>query len=79
MPEMRIAFDIKLKRPGCVLIQAAMGATAGVASKFPTESWLLSPTPDMRVYPLTDDQLSKLVVIVEREVQRGRTVTESQK
>lgn len=63
---MRIAFDIKLMRPGCVLVQAAMGADPQTCHPFDTEDWLLTPTPDMKVYPVTDEQLDKLVTMTEQ-------------
>jgi hypothetical protein len=63
----RIAFDTKLRRPGCVLIQTALGGDvpqALFASLFPAESWVLAPTPDMQVYEATDDQLARLSELV---------------
>lgn len=74
MPErlrkvIRIAFDIKLMRPGCVLLQVALGCRSRIAHKFPVESWLIAPTPDLRVYEITDEQLSRLIARVEN--QRG--------
>lgn len=62
---MRLAFDIKKMRPGCVLIAAALGADPVAARRFPTESWLLSPTSDMGVYETTEDQLAQLIERVE--------------
>jgi hypothetical protein len=64
----RIMFDAKLKRPGCVLLQAAIGGEFGARFHrlFPTESWLTKPTPDMRVYLATDEELEKLGEIVRR-------------
>lgn len=56
-----VAYDVVLDRPGCVLVAAAMGADTEVCHLFPTDSWLLAPTPDMRVYPTTEAQLAKLV------------------
>lgn len=59
---MKIAYDAKLKRPGCVLLQASFGCVEpNLADLFPIDSWLLAPTPDLRVYSLKEDQLSKLV------------------
>ena len=58
-----IAYDIKLKRPACVLVQAGMGATVDVTEHFEVEDWLLSPTPDMSLYPVTAEQLEQLKVI----------------
>lgn len=62
---MRIAYDPKLKRPGCAILQAAFGCDPAMSSHFDTEDWLLSPTEHMAVYPVTDEQLVKLVKITE--------------
>jgi hypothetical protein len=60
-----IAYDCVLKRPGCVLLQAVYGATIDRfdMQKFPSESWLINPTPDLKVYPLTPEILQQLVRI----------------
>lgn len=60
MTEYTIAYDCERKQPGCVLIQAAMSATIPnyvLMKHFDTSDWLLTPTDDMAVYPITDDQL----------------------
>lgn len=61
---MRIAFDIKLMRPGCAIIQAAYGCDGRIAHEFPTDTWLLTPTPDIKIYPVTAEQIAKLVQMV---------------
>lgn len=58
---MTIAYDAVLRRPGCALIQAAFGATIDVSLYFDSKVWLLSPTPDMRLYEVTPEQLAILV------------------
>jgi hypothetical protein len=65
MTKLRIAYDIKLKRPACVLVAAGMGADAQLAHRFHVDHWLLAPTPDMRVYPITEQQLSQLVLLTD--------------
>ena len=57
-----IAYDLDEQRPGCVLIQAAMGASisSDALIAFPTESWLLAPTPAMRLFEVTPHQLDIL-------------------
>lgn len=58
----KIAYDVKLMRPGCVLLQAAFRCDSQVAHAFDPQDWLLAPTPDLKVYPLRDDaQLKQLV------------------
>lgn len=62
---MKVAFDIKLKRPACVLVAAGLGADSSAASRFDTKDWLLHPTPDMQVFETTEEQLAQLVEMVE--------------
>lgn len=57
----RIVYDTVLKRPGCVLIQAAMQGSPDMANLFPVESWLTHITPDMAVYEATQEQIDILV------------------
>lgn len=63
---MKIAFDCTQKRPGCALLQAAHGADLEVLREFPCETWILSPTSDMRVYQVTKEQLTKLVEMAKK-------------
>lgn len=65
---MRIAFDAKLMRPACVILQAAFGCGPSIAHRFPTTSWLLAPTPDMHVYEIDEDNLKKLVQRVKEKL-----------
>lgn len=58
---MKIAYDIKQMRPGCVLVAAGMGADIEPCHAFDVEDWLLAPTPDMKVYEIKPDELKKLV------------------
>lgn len=57
---MRLVFDMKLRRPGCVILQAAMGGDTRAANRLPAESWLVAPTDDMRVYEITEAELDQL-------------------
>ena len=68
---MKIAFDIKRMRPGCVLLAAALGADPEAAHPFNSKHWLLEPTPDMKVYNITSEQLKELVEKVE-DTHRGK-------
>ncbi len=63
---MKVAYDITLMRPGCVLVAAGMGADPSASQAFPTETWLLSPTRDMRVYDTTPEQLAQLVEMTKK-------------
>ena len=61
MSQYRIVFSPKECRPGCVLLQAAMGGTVpSFESLFPAETWLIAPTDDMAAYPADDAILEKL-------------------
>lgn len=58
----RIAYDISQMRPGCAIVQAAMGCDPSVCHEFPTDSWLVAPTDGMKSYPITsEEQLNWLV------------------
>lgn len=58
----RVVYDIKLMRPACVLVAASFGVNPEVNRQFDTQDWLLSPTPDMKVYPIeSDEQLAQLI------------------
>jgi hypothetical protein len=64
--EMIIVFDAKLMRPACVLLQAAFGAdNFNVANLFDAKLWLVAPTPDMKRFEVTKEQLQLLVKKVE--------------
>lgn len=58
---MKIAYDIRQMRPGCVLLQAAMGGDPFCAKQFDSETWLVFPTPDLHVYEVSDKQLQELI------------------
>ena len=67
---MKIVFDTKLKRPGCALLQAAMGGSVPNFNQlFPAETWLVSPTPDMHAYDVTESQLKQLVAMALRAIE----------
>lgn len=42
-----IAYDTVRRRPGCVIIQAAMGGSGELANRFPAELWLTEVTDPM--------------------------------
>lgn len=56
-----LAYDIKQRKVGCVLLQVAMGGSSVIAQQIPIEDWLLAPTPDLQVYRLTDDEVAQLI------------------
>lgn len=63
---MKIAYDIKLMRPGCVLVQVGLNADREAAMAFDTRDWLTTITPDMKVYPINEDQLVQLIQMTEK-------------
>jgi len=63
---MKFCFDMKLMRPGCVLLAAALGGDTELAKKFSTEIWLLSPTPDLKVYEITPEEFAAAVPRIEQ-------------
>ena len=65
---MKIVYDARLKRPGCVLLQAMGGNVPNFSKLFPSESWLVAPTPDMKLYDVTPEQLKRLVEIAESQL-----------
>lgn len=58
---MKIAYDIKLMRPGCAIIQSALGGSPEIKNLFPVETWLEAPTEDMKVYEVSEKQLEELI------------------
>lgn len=55
----KLVYDLKLRRPGCVILQAALAPGSGsidLARFWPTSLWLVAPTPDLVVYPCTREQ-----------------------
>jgi hypothetical protein len=63
-----IAYDPVLKRPGCAIVQRSLGATIGNDDLHRMNGWLLSPTPNMAVFPLADQgQIEVLIAITNKE------------
>jgi hypothetical protein len=63
MSQYRIVFSPKECRPGCVLLQAMSGGTVPgerFQDLFPSETWLVALTDDMKAYPVDDEQLEQL-------------------
>jgi hypothetical protein len=75
----RIVFSPSQRRPGCVLLQVALGGDvdSGTFHKFfPSETWLVSPTDDMGAYPIDEvhslEALSKIAAKATPPRSRGR-------
>jgi hypothetical protein len=56
-----LAYDAQQRRPACVLVAAAMGASTSAAKEFPSELWLVAPTSAMRLYKVSEQQLYIIV------------------
>ena len=56
-----IAYDTTRRRPGCVNVAAALGADTDLPQLFPDDWWLTYPTPEMKVFPVTDEQVAALL------------------
>lgn len=52
---------MKLMRPGCVLLQALHGGTVDGFKLQCLGNWLVSMTPDMALYEITNEQLDLLI------------------
>lgn len=70
---MRITFDIKLRRPACPILAAFHGGNIHIPHLFDVETWLISPTDNMKTYEITEEELHQLVKKVEGwQKQRAR-------
>lgn len=69
-----LVFDVKLKRPACVLLQAAYGCSPyGAVMKFDSETWLVMPTDDMRRIKGTKEQWERLAAVVNAQARQERS------
>lgn len=60
-------YDIKLKAPACVLLQAAGQCNwTSLAELFPTQYWLVTPTPGMQKISGTREEWKKAAAITEQ-------------
>ena len=55
------AFNIEAMRPACVNLQAIYGGTPRLVMDFPSCCWQLFPSDDIKVYPVTADQIQILI------------------
>lgn len=68
-----IAYDCDLDQPGCVMVAAGLCADTAIPQLFETSSWIVSLTPGMRRYEVTDEQLALLVERVNARHKQGAT------
>ena len=65
----RIAFSVERRRPGCVLVQAALAGTVPTDlfhDLFPAETWISGVGGDMKAYDATRDQLDQLAAMANK-------------
>jgi hypothetical protein len=71
----KLVYDLEKKRPACALLQAVLGGDQGMANNFPSEHWLIAPTPGMKTYQISDQELAS-VIQYHRRLVVGVTVPE---
>ena len=58
---MKLLYDIELRRPACVLLQAIAGGDRfGLSRYFSSEQWLTAPTPGMRLIEGTEAEWERV-------------------
>ncbi len=57
----KLLADLKLKKVGCVLLQAIYGGDRGLATRIGNEHWFLSPTEDMKLYEIPEEQCKEII------------------
>lgn len=64
----QIMYDVSLRKPGCVLIQA-LGGTVPKELFFElfgdSNCWLVALTPDMKLYATTEEELRQIAKITD--------------
>jgi hypothetical protein len=66
----KLLVDLKLKKVGCVLLQAAHQTDyqeVNFGSLFDTSDWFIHPTPDMKVYLMTIEQINEFAKRLKEE------------
>lgn len=61
---MKFLIDTKLKRPACVLLQAAAGTDIHDFQRLfggDSTNWLVAPTPNMAIIDATEQQWRKFI------------------
>jgi hypothetical protein len=63
-----LIYDLKLRRPGCVLLQVFGGTVPRdlFFELFDGTDWLLAPTPDLKAYRMTRSDLEQASRISKR-------------
>jgi hypothetical protein len=68
-PEFFLLYDLDLKAPACVLLQAVFGCGAHppALKHFSSENWITHPTPGMRVVSGTEEHWKRVAEITRRK------------
>jgi hypothetical protein len=65
MPEertRRVVYDIKQKKPGCALLQVALGGDLGIANYFAAETWITGNRIDgLQCYLISEAEFRQLI------------------
>ena len=79
-PTIVLIYDVKLRRPACALLQAALGADhSWLGSLFDASTWLTAPTPDMRRLRGTRDEWERAAAMGGTTPKKRATRTKAQK
>lgn len=53
--------DLKEKKVGCVLLQAAYGGDRVLPMQIGTEHWFLAPTENMQLFKIPNSEIPKII------------------
>lgn len=56
-----VLFDIKERKIGCVLLQAAFRGDSHLPSQIDTKHWFVAPTDNMKLYNMSVEQKKQLI------------------
>lgn len=65
---MKLIIDVKLKRPGCALIQAMGDTDMSLFWMFDPATWLTAPTPDMKLIEGTEEEWRLFIEKCNRDI-----------
>lgn len=62
-PKIRLLYNARTKKVGCVLLQAVHGLPSGLVHHWDTDQWELAPTEGQGVYELTEASWKELAAL----------------
>lgn len=68
MTAMKLAFDVRLRRPADPVLNTVLGGDEEAAIQFPPGSWLTEITDDLRVIEVTSSELLGLIARAEEDL-----------